>query len=193
MTANGYTSVKFPAADKMPSLMSPPPGWTNPNGQLLATQAEIKALNKDMGNVVDAKEKSDGSFVIDTKEDVYTQWETDLKKMTSPSQKDSLLWVALHELGHLLGFRSVVDDVDAGLLKRDEFKPRPLDVFRFKDGQKINFLETRRILEPTKDVSHVWADPCVSRILSLALAADPSSRTGFPSRADCRSPSSLAV
>jgi hypothetical protein len=156
---NGYSTVKFPDPPAMPALMKPPNGWSNPSNQILATNAEMKSLRSDMNSVIDRSDLFDGNFTIDNKDGVYVQWETQLANMVSPSGKDSLLWVALHELGHVLGFRSVVDEVDAEFIGRDEFKPRPLDLFRFRGDQKVNFMTTERILEPSRSIPHIWADP----------------------------------
>ncbi len=71
--------------------------------------------------------------------------------------KTDFLSVAIHELGHLLGFRSSLDEIDYG---ENVFNPTILDLFRFDSSNK-NFLEDKRLGNPSTD-DHFFLSPGLS-------------------------------
>lgn len=78
--------------------------------------------------------------------------------------KFDFVGVAMHEIGHILGFISEVDYVDWKLSQEetaDDVWPRPLDLFRFKTddlGAGFDFTDTPRMLVPGYSHSFYFGD-----------------------------------
>ncbi len=111
----------LPIAAQFNALL--PSGITK-NGNMMLTQANAMALGFGRVTASDATIEFNSAFSFDFNNDdgiVGTDFET----------------VALHELGHVLGFVSVVDQVDAMLKSgaRGGVAPRPLDLYRFGTSQ----------------------------------------------------------
>ena len=77
--------------------------------------------------------------------------------------------IAVHEIGHILGFMSEVDYVDMVLslgLTADDVWPRPLDLFRFYsvdlNSSGFDFTSTQRDLTPGYPHSFYYGDGSVS-------------------------------
>ena len=116
------------------------------NGNLSATKANLKALGFDLDADFGARDASiffntDFEFDFDRRDGVSAGL-TDFES------------VAAHEIGHVLGFDSVVDTVDlfaaAGLAI--DLAPRTLDLFRFAEGDAPTtpqeFTDAARLLVP---------------------------------------------
>ncbi|MBX7072480.1 MAG: NF038122 family metalloprotease [Pirellulales bacterium] len=75
------------------------------------------------------------------------------------------LAVAVHEIGHVLGFVSSEDGVDFG---QTDIPMSPLDLFRVAPGQGVNFATAPRIMDPTQ-FNQVFYDGGIFRTTSLPV------------------------
>ena len=116
------------------------------NGNLSATKANLKALGFDLDGLfgpLDATIEFNSDF----------QFDFDRRDGVSPGLTD-FETVAAHEIGHVLGFDSVVDTVDllAAFGFVADLAPRTLDLFRFQEGQApttpAEFTSAPRLLVP---------------------------------------------
>lgn len=119
------------------------------SGDLSATKANLKALGFDAAlldgafGAADALMEFNSDFVFDfDRSDGIAPGATDFET------------VAAHEIGHVLGFDSVVDTVDlyAFFGQVTDLSPRTLDLFRFEQGQApttpAEFTAAPRLLVP---------------------------------------------
>ena len=135
-----FATSSLPDGDSLPVLInhtannagSPVPYLDNNgsanNTNLLLTTANAKAI----GLSVD-ETQSDG--LIRLNRDIY--WDFDRSDGIAPDASD-FVGVAIHEIGHVLGFTSRVDKLDeltaggfANQVSEDYYSPTPLDLFRF--------------------------------------------------------------
>lgn len=107
-------------------------------GLMVYSKAALKALGA--AGLDEQYGASDGAITFSTR----FAFDFDLSDGLDPHRTD-FLSVALHELGHLLGFISGVDDVDMGA---DEYVPAPLDLFRFDGRTPVNFMHDARLADP---------------------------------------------
>ena len=118
------------------------PGWSKTNASTISlTQANAKAL----GYVFDP-------WLVDAtitfKSDLQWDYDPDDGAVTGTDFRAQ----AIHEIGHALGFVSVVDHIDAGggVLPPNPFPktPSPLDLFRLEAGDITggSFTSTKRVL-----------------------------------------------
>jgi len=128
-------------------------------GNMNFNKANLKALgllnmDRDFGQI-------DGSIIFSTR----FPFDYDLSDGLDP-QKIDFLSVAMHELGHLLGFSSGVDDVDIG---QPQFIPTILDLYRF-DGniiRPLDFIMDMRMADPTRP-NHVFYDVLMQEYYRLS-------------------------
>lgn len=148
----------LPTAAQFKALL---PSRITKSGNLMLTQANALALGFGRVTAVDGTIEFNSSFNFDfNNEDGVsgTDFET----------------VALHEIGHILGFVSVVDQVDAMLRNRvtGQVTARTLDLFRFgstdNPGNSTQFKGMSRELRPGR----------VAFLDDITSAEDPLS-TGF--------------
>lgn len=92
---------------------------------VIATKANLKALG--FGNLDDLYGARDGTIRFNTS---GSRFDFDARDGIDPGAID-FESVAAHEIGHLLGFVSSVDEVDAG---NGQAAATPLDLFRFASG-----------------------------------------------------------
>ncbi|MBC8440388.1 MAG: hypothetical protein H8D87_11970 [Deltaproteobacteria bacterium] len=126
------------------------------NGYSLLSQANYHALG---GTDINFN-GSDGSITFSS----GFSWDFDPSDGISAGTYD-FVGVAMHEIGHALGFISEVDFVDglwnAGL-SSDSISPTTLDLFRFKtedlDLYEFNFTETSRMLTPGDEQALYFGD-----------------------------------
>ena len=109
-------------------------------GNMLYCKPNLKALgftglDEDFG-------QSDGSITFSNR----FSFDFDLSDGLDPRKTD-FLSVVIHEMGHLFGFISGVDDIDTGSL---EFTPSILDLYRFEmiGSASHDFLRDQRIANP---------------------------------------------
>lgn len=107
-------------------------------GLMLYSKAALKALGA--AGLDEQYGASDGQITFSTR----FAFDYNLTDGLDPHRTD-FLSVALHEIGHLLGFISGVDDIDMGA---DEYVPAPLDLFRFDGNTPVDFLYDARLANP---------------------------------------------
>ena len=107
-----------------------PPGGFSTGGLILATKANLKALgynaamlDADAGTAVDATITFNSNFSFDF----------DNSDGVSMGTKD-FETVAAHELGHALGFISIVDYIESVIGQPQVVPPTTLDLFRFNNA-----------------------------------------------------------
>ena len=122
----GYVG-NLPSAADLSLVLPPGSSWT---GELFATKANLKALG--FGGLDQSFGTLDGQILLNS--DVA--FDFDSRDGIGAGLVDFESVVA-HEIGHVLGFVSVVDEID-GLLAAGLSGPvsmTPLDLFRFEEGQ----------------------------------------------------------
>jgi hypothetical protein len=97
-----------------------PPG-SSLNGSMLATKANLKAIGV---NVDDVFGPNDATITFNTNR----PWDYDNSNGVGAAQVD-FESAALHEIGHALGFSSIVESTSGTTIT-----PLPLDLFRFQNG-----------------------------------------------------------
>jgi hypothetical protein len=98
------------------------------DGNIFATKANLKAMG--FLGLDGSFGVSDGSIAFST----LFAFDFDKSNGITAGQID-FEGVAVHEIGHALGFISAVDDVDFILPNTtNQLEPAPLDLFRFRDG-----------------------------------------------------------
>ena len=129
------------------------PSGTTLNPNTVLTRANAKALGyTGLGSA------SDGSIVFNSQFNFDYDSSNGINGMDFES-------VALHEIGHTLGFTSAVDTLDVFSQSRAVMAIFPLDLFRFNDSSlpmdAAEFTSTPRELRPgqkasTSDAVHAW-------------------------------------
>ena len=118
-------------------------------GNLSATKANLKALEFDAVFLDTVFGPSDATIEFNSD----FPFDFDSSDGISPGLTD-FETVAAHEIGHVLGFDSVVDTVDvlAAFGFVTDISPRTLDLFRFREGEEpgtpAEFTTTARLLVP---------------------------------------------
>lgn len=117
-----------------------PTGFTVTN-QIVATRANLKALGFSIGPGADANITFNSNFAFDF----------DNSNGVNAGTKD-FETVAAHEIGHALGFVSIVDFIDENINSPQSIAPTTLDLFRFNDANDpitaTGFNATIRELRP---------------------------------------------
>jgi hypothetical protein len=103
------------------------PSGSSFTGNLVASKANLKALGFDSSGLDLAAGTTTDAFI--TFSNAFS-FDFDNSNGVGPGLTD-FETVAAHEIGHALGFFSVVDEVDAGATGID---PNPFDLFRFENG-----------------------------------------------------------
>jgi len=128
-------------------------------GQVRVTRANLKALRapaEALGSPrsrFDAKVSADGSIVFNS------AFGYDFNPRDGvASGKQDFFGIALHEVGHVLGFDSAVDDVGDMMLDPSierNVRPTPLDLYRLEPGKGASgFTTSPRVLAPGSFVEH---------------------------------------
>jgi hypothetical protein len=130
--ANSSASVSDNIATSLPTATqfagSLPVGFGF-NGNIFATKANLKALGFTGLDAI-AGTPSDGNIIFSSN----FSFDYDRSDGVSAGQID-FQTVATHEIGHLLGFTSVVDEIDSVLPgTSSSIEPTPLDLFRFSSS-----------------------------------------------------------
>jgi hypothetical protein len=118
-------------------------------GSLSATKANLKALGFDAGFLDTTFGPADASIEFNAD----FPFDFDRSDGIAPGATD-FETVAAHEIGHVLGFDSVVDTVDvfAAFGMVTDISPRTLDLFRFAEGRApstpAEFTTRERLLVP---------------------------------------------
>ncbi len=119
--------ASLPTAAQFSALM---PTGASLDGDLTGTKANLKALG--FGGLDTTFGVTDATITFNTQ----FSFDYDNSDGVTPGTMD-FETVAAHEIGHGLGFVSIVDTidyyVDQGLLPKDNISPRTLDLFRFDD------------------------------------------------------------
>ncbi len=140
--------------------------YTLPTGVTLDSRMNYeKAHLKAIGfiNLDDSFGRSDGEIVFST---AFTNsFDFDISDGIDPTKSD-FLTIALHEIGHLLGFRSSIDAIDYG---QTVYRPTILDMFRFDRYSDINFLESDRMAFPSNldTKRHFFYTPGLENLFSI--------------------------
>ena len=132
------------------------PGGFSMDGTAWLSKANYRALGG-------SPTGSDGAITLSSD----FPWDYDTSNGIDGDKYD-LEGIALHEIGHILGFSSEVDYVDMILslsLTADDVWPRPLDLFRFYvpdlEDPGFDFTLTPRDLEPGYQDSFYYGDGSV--------------------------------
>lgn len=129
------------------------------------TKANLKALGRfGLDNYFG---RSDGSIKFSTRID----FDFDISDGID-SQKTVFLFVVLHEMIHLLGFISSLDELDYG---STVFRPTLLDIYRFEKKDDIDFAEDYRMGTP-KNSNQVFYIDAFDR---LNISNFPRLSTGY--------------
>jgi SdrD B-like protein/pre-peptidase len=122
-------------------------------GQVRVTRANLKALRapaEALGSPrsrFDAKVSTDGSIVFNSAFD----YDYNPRDGVAAGRQD-FFGIALHEIGHVLGFDSAVDDVGDMMLDPSierNVRPTPLDLYRLEPGRGASdFTNAPRVLAP---------------------------------------------
>ena len=129
------------------------------SSELSITRANAKALGWKDSATPDA---IDGYVVFNNLSGSNFSWDYDFSRASkSSSQQLDFLGMALHELGHVMGFTSSVDLIDADT-SANQSRLSPFDFFRFGDRttpatqpdlSQTSLLDLFRYSEPSADLS----------------------------------------
>jgi len=116
------------------------PGHTQFKGNLNFNKAHMKALG--LRSLDEHFGKSDGHIKFNTR--FIDTFDFDISNGIDETKVD-FYTVCLHEIGHILGFKSGIDSIDSG---SPIFIPTLLDLYRFKDEKSIIFASDKREANP---------------------------------------------
>lgn len=146
------TGITFPDCSKMKFELPENITW---DGKFTYEKAHLKALGYNNLDYLFGKE--DGQIVFSL---LYLdRYDLDVFDGVDANKID-FLSVAIHEIGHLLGFSSSLDEVDFG--EENVFRPSILDVFRFSSSSSndlLNFEEEKRYSKPDKTHQRFFTPP----------------------------------
>jgi len=145
------------------------------SSELSITRANAKALGWEDLETPDAV---DGYVVFNNLSGSGFSWDYDFSRLSdSSSQQLDFLGMALHELGHVMGFTSSVDTADNVSTSANQSPLSPFDFFRFSDRttpvpiqpdlSQTSLLDLFRYSEPSANLSAQELTPGESAYFSI--------------------------
>lgn len=145
---SGKTGLTFPSCSQLRFDLPRDVAW---GGEMSFSKAHLKVLG--LYGLDDMFGVSDGQIFFSSR--FARDFDFTISDGISRDKTD-FLSVAIHEIGHLLGFKSSLDDVDYG---DNVFNPTVLDLFRFdKTNNPGDFINNNRIGNPAVG-DHIFVSP----------------------------------